>query len=188
MSWSLRVEYASAGTCAAGYFGGGNGVTGCNGCGELRTSVSGNVPSEGCMCSPGNYPYGNGAECQNCPVGTFKSGMGQHGCTNCGAGTYWGGSGVHSCAQCRANTYSTTVKATSSSACIACPSNTASTLGSNVITRCSCIAGYTATAVGRACTACGVGTYKSLAGISECIPCPVGNYTDTVGSLSCKPC
>ena len=39
-----------------------------------------------------------------------------------------------------------------------------------------------------ACTACAVGTFASVTGLSACIPCPIGAYSSITSASQCTPC
>jgi len=56
--------------------------------------------------------------------------------------------------------------------CATCPSRTSSASGSDELTDCVCVAGYTAASDGVACSACEAGEYKATMGVGNCTVCP----------------
>ena len=72
--------------------------------------------------------------------------------------------------------------------CQACPSQTSSASGSDGLTDCACLAGYTATSDGVACDACDSGDYKVATGAGECSTCPAGtsSASGSDGLTDCK--
>jgi hypothetical protein len=62
--------------------------------------------------------------------------------------------------------------------CRPCPSGTSSDAGSDALTDCTCLAGYTADEDGARCSECEAGTYKSATGAGACTPCPSGTSSD----------
>jgi len=89
--------------------------------------------------------------------------------------------------------------------CMTCPSHTSSASGSDELTDCVCVAGYTAISDGEACTVCEAGTFKSAVGNATCSMCPAGassaeesdeatdckclaGYSGTSDGAVCTPC
>jgi hypothetical protein len=72
-------------------------------------------------------------------------------------------------------------------ACVQCPSNSTSEVGSDNITGCICTQGFTG-ANGGPCRSCSVGKYKIVKGDAICDKCAVGTYKNTSGYGVCFPC
>ena len=89
------------------------------------------------------------------------------------------------CEACEAGTYKA---ATGVGLCSACPAGTSCASGSDELEDCKCVAGYSATSDGAACTACDADTYKSDTGVGQCSACPAG--TNSAGGsralIDCK--
>ena len=96
-------------------------------------------------------------------AGSYKATAGSGSCTLCVSGSYKETSGPGSCAPC--------------------PSHTSSASGSEELTDCECVAGYTVV-VGVECRACDAGMFKSVKGSAECQICPA-NSESAVGSAIC---
>ena len=86
------------------------------------------------------------------------------------------------CAACEAGTFKA---AAGSGSCVACPSQTSSAEGSNQLTDCKCLPGYTAASDGVACSVCEAGTSKSAVGTGACETCPA-NSESSSGSALCQ--
>jgi hypothetical protein len=65
-----------------------------------------------------------------------------------------------------------------------CPSHTSSAEGSDEVTDCVCVAGYTAASDGVACSPCEAGMFKRVVGTAACETCPV-NSGSSSGSALC---
>ena len=59
--------------------------------------------------------------------------------------------------------------------------------GEHAVTDCTCVAGYTASSNGVACSACGAGTYKPAAGAGICTACPA-HTSSAAGSTAAGDC
>lgn len=166
------------------------------------------LPSQ---CSMGTFSNFSATVCTNCPAGTFSNIIGKPtNCNPCLPGTFSPASGFTTCQTCSEG-YSS---ARGSKDCSICPAGTfASFSGSRNCTRCSvgsfsvnpgspsctvCPKGYEIKANSNllgsnslinSCTACPVGKYKDVEGISEfCKPCPIGFYSSTTQSVACTYC
>jgi hypothetical protein len=104
--------------------------------------------------------------CEKCPVGTYKTVPGSTECTSCPG-----------------NRFSTSLAATSISACVSCPTNSVSGTGSD---RCACDVGFSGPA--DACTACGDDTFKTEVGASTCEVCPANSVIAANASTAQMPC
>ncbi|KAJ1477308.1 hypothetical protein T484DRAFT_1602958, partial [Baffinella frigidus] len=76
---------------------------------------------------------------------------------------------------------------TATGSCTACPSHTISAEGSDAVTDCVCVVGYTAAWDGAACSACNTGRYKAVTGAGECLTCPAGTSSAS-GSVEVTDC
>ncbi|KAJ1474415.1 hypothetical protein T484DRAFT_3264942 [Baffinella frigidus] len=189
---------AGAGTCAV--------------CPENSDSAAGSDELADCTCLVGYTAASDGEPCSACTAGTFKSGVGTAECETCianaesssgsalcqcsagfagadgepceacNAGQYKATAGAGTCATCEAGTYKAAVGVGS---CAACPSNTTSSVGSNELTDCNCLPGYTAASDGVACSICTAGTFKSVVGTAECETCPANSQSSS-GSALCQ--
>lgn len=129
---------------------------------------------EDCTCLLGHYASTDGVQCSQCFRGTYKTSRGVGNCTHCFNGKY-----------------STTLAATTSAACLSCPSFSFSLAGSDEQTDCTCDAGYTVGAHENSaeyCVACPFGKYKSLYGQMQCTLCVAGKYSTTIASRSNSLC
>ena len=96
---------------------------------------------------------------------------------------YTGADG-EACSACLAGMYKALAGSVS---CAACPLNTISVAGSNELTDCACLPGYTAASDGVACAACDAGTFKSMGGAGSCAVCPL-HSTSAAGSNELANC
>eukprot|EP00961_Rhodomonas_salina_P284883 3849808-Rhodomonas_salina.1 len=76
---------------------------------------------------------------------------------------------------------------TGATVCLACPANTDSAVGSDVLDACICNIGYEGRD-GAACSACLVGTYKAVNGSGECVACDSGTYLNVTAGSVCVGC
>ncbi|KAJ1479245.1 hypothetical protein T484DRAFT_1588478, partial [Baffinella frigidus] len=83
---------------------------------------------------------------------------------------------------CEVGTYKTAAGAGS---CAVCPSHTSSLIGSNELTDCKCLPGYTVASDGVACSACTAGAFKHVVGTAACETCPA-NAESSSGSVLCQ--
>ncbi|KAJ1467884.1 hypothetical protein T484DRAFT_1644994 [Baffinella frigidus] len=144
----------------------------------------------------------NGIECTACATGAYKPTTGAVACTTCPDGTssvagsdeladckcvvgYTATTDGEVCIACSAGSYKST---TGTGSCVGvCPTGTSSEPGSDELTDCKCNTGYTAGSDGIACSPCGVGTYKDVAGAVGCQACPT-NTSSASGSSSQSNC
>jgi len=158
-------------------------------------------------CSAGQYSTANGATsnvCQGCtsnsnaPEASDKeinficnagsSGPdGVAGCSECIAGTWKAVNGSSSCILCASGKYSTEPAQMSEAACDDCPAHSYSSNGSNMITNCTCHAGYSGPD-GSDCQACVAGTWKAVNGSSSCTLCTSGKYSSETGEIAESTC
>ena len=87
------------------------------------------------------------------------------------------------CAMCAAGTYKAS---NGSAACTSCPANSNSSVGSMVVTSCSCNPGYTGPN-GGPCPACDAGKFKNASGSQACDVCAANTYSAS-GVLFCTAC
>ncbi|KAJ1465188.1 hypothetical protein T484DRAFT_1604895, partial [Baffinella frigidus] len=73
------------------------------------------------------------------------------------------------CSSCDAGEYKA---ATGTGQCSTCPAGTSSASGSNQLTDCMCMAGYSGVSDGVQCSACEAGTFNSAGGAAACETCP----------------
>ena len=112
----------------------------------------------------------DGATCEPCPAGTYKSVHGNVACEPCPADQYQAEPG--------------------SSACTTCPAGTFSAKESMSLSNCSCQKGFTPTD-DVSCTPCLPGTFKAQAGAGSCTSCPPGKYSSgsqQVSEHACQEC
>jgi len=134
----------------------------CIGCSVGTYSVSGAC----LLCPVGKYQNNTrSANCFNCSMGQYASGLGSVFCTDCPVGSY---SVNGPCQSCAVGTYQ---NATRASACL------------------NCTAGLYASGDGSVfCSDCPTGTYAPTYALTSCLRCPAGNYSNTTKSSSCPPC
>jgi hypothetical protein len=179
-------------------------------CPAFSNSSLGSTISTDCKCQLGYA--GNGGECQECPVGSFKNIIGNSSCIICLNNTYSSTPASISCTSCPANTFSYGGKGISDCVGITtppyddgvctlcaenmycsndgihpCPAFSNSSLGSTISTDCKCQRGYEGVNGGE-CQECPSGTFKHLIGNSSCIFCPNNTYSSTPASISCTSC
>ncbi|KAJ1467771.1 hypothetical protein T484DRAFT_1575116, partial [Baffinella frigidus] len=120
--------------------------------------------------------------------GTGYSGC-QPSCTLCTAGTYSFSWDEH-CRTCPEGTWSLAGAGAAGIgfACDWCPAETSSPPGSNELTDCTCLAGYTAASDGVECGACDAGTYKTATGAGDCSACLAGTSSSASGSTELTDC
>ena len=94
---------------------------------------------------------------------------------------------LDACTDCGAGKYSTSTGATAAGTCQSCPTNSQSTLGSDVATDCVCVVGFSGPD-GGACTACAAGKYKPAAGSAGCTDCLANSYHALTGRTAVSDC
>jgi hypothetical protein len=72
--------------------------------------------------------------------------------------------------------------------CLTCPAGTSSSMGSDELLACKCMAGYNAMSDGLACSACEPGSYKSDTGPGECVICPGAFFSSEPASTDLTDC
>jgi hypothetical protein len=157
------------------------------------------------VCPAGQTSLAGASVCRTaCVAGKYVVGAG---CTDCEAGKYSVNLDSPSCAGCLPGTYSTTVRATSASVCLMCPSNTFSSGNASACAACQanalsvagsagqeycyCKPGYAHAAGSYTCRICDQGTWNSQLGRSACSNCSVGLYSlnyGATGNETCLPC
>jgi hypothetical protein len=119
-----------------------------------------------CKCRPG-YTGTNGGVCTECNTGTYKAEVGDGLCLICPAGQY------------------SDVRAATS--CNLCDLNTHSLAGSQNITSCVCMSGYTRDE-NSTCRSCDAGTYKPTVGDHPCDICGEDTYSSHEAATSAQTC
>ncbi|KAJ1481214.1 hypothetical protein T484DRAFT_1899763 [Baffinella frigidus] len=110
-------------------------------------------------------------------------------CIACPAGSYKDTTGTGVCTLCAENKYSTVAASADPTTCLSCPTFTFAMEGSNELTDCTCLAGYSASNAGTACGACPPGTTKPAAGTGTCSACPAATYSGVEAHASaCTVC
>lgn len=151
-------------------------------------------------CGAGKEPNNVTMACDACEIGFYKSSPKNISCTACptysttsstgsvliedclcATGYFLDPSETTTCLTCNAGLY------TNGSACLKCGDNSFSPPSSGDRTDCTCNKGYHGPD-GGTCTACGVGTYKSVDGSTACSVCEQGTYMDETGGSACKAC
>jgi len=95
-------------------------------------------------------PFVAGTACTPCPAGSYKSAVGSMGCSPCEAGTYRDTAGATDC--------------------VVCPAHSVSVQGSDAVTDCGCVPGFSGPP-GGPCDACPEDFYGS-GGVQPCLGCP----------------
>jgi len=165
---------AVCGSCAAGTYGSGSGLSSCAACmvGTFMATAGSSV----CLsCSVGKYAMTGATTCISCAAGTYSSGSGLSSCAACMVGTFMATAGSSVCLSCSVGKYAMTGATT----CVSCASGTfASSISTSACKL--CLAGTYAMGGATACLACPLGTYAMSSGYSMCISCTVdadtGNY------------
>ena len=139
----------------------------CSGCPTLTTSSAGSDNVFDCKCKAGYTGPDGGGACEACESGKHKAHPGSWSCNDCMRGKY--------------------LPHEATALCLDCPSHTSSPLGSDVITDCTCNAGYKGPD-GGACVACVAGKYSPQNGSSSCIDCEGGTFSTTVAATSSTTC
>lgn len=163
-------------SCSGGTFKSTQGISSCLSCPSDSDSSGASVDVTGCECNQG-YLGANGDTCSPCPTGTYKTEKGVANCVNCPSGTY-----------------STTLAATSTAMCLACPPGSTSPEQSTTEVDCVCDPGFSGPD-GGLCSICDCGKYKQGSGEATCLNCPdeggdkqtspPGSTSSDVCSLSC---
>ena len=171
--------------CAPGSFKDVNGSAACSPCarGKYSTSTAATAEST-CVGCPSytHSPDGSGM-LANCTCVKGYTGSDGNSCMACDAGKHKSTNGSAPCTWCPPGKFSSS----SATWCNDCPPNTNSRLGSNVVTNCTCNAGYTGPD-GAACQACVAGTYKDINGSALCMRCISGKFSNATGETTGKTC
>ena len=171
-------------SCDVGTYMDVTGSVDCLACPVGTSSTKGSTEVTDCTCLPGYTAASDGVACTACDAGTFKDVKGSTACETCRVNSESLSGSVlclcsagftdadnEWCASCDAGTFKSVV---GSAVCTSCPSHTSGVSKSIELTNCKCVAGYTASSDGVACTACEAGTYKVGTGVGECSTCPTG--------------
>ena len=154
--------------CPHGFYRGpGNDI--CAQCTELTNTTSqASDCADACLCVPGYWAGLHGAECEACPINTYKSVLGKQKCEKCPA---------HSSAP---------AASTSVSTCVCLPGYIRAGDGS-----CDrvCAAGFEADDNNDAtCTGCAPNFYKAASGNEKCSRCPAHSFTMLHNSTAITDC
>ena len=134
-------------------------------------------------CPAGLTGPGDG-RCTQCVAGTFKAVTGSTPCQPCQPGAYSATNASASCTLCVAGKFST---GWGSTGCNMCPALTDAPAGSETLTNCTCVVGYTGPPEGP-CVACASGRFKESLGSAPCAPCAAGKYSALNASSACISC
>ena len=161
-------------------------ATSCTPCPNGATTPgTGKTSSEDCE-SPANTVVDSASNSFVCREGYFGTSPATTGCTACSLNFYKAGAGnVQACTPCPEGG-TTVAQASISAANCTCPANTELTSTAGGVDKCECLAGYGG--FGGACTACGLGTYKTSTGSGICDGCPAGGTTVSTGSTNATQC
>ena len=191
--------------CAVGKFKDTNGSAPCTQCPAGKHSgTTGRTSMTACIdCPRDSYNSTDNGDCISCPRGSHSplssdeltdclcnvgyTGPNGCACKACAAGTWKDVNGSSPCLLCSRGKYSMTTAAIAKSVCSSCPSYTYSSLGSSVLSNCTCDKGYTGPD-GVECTACITGTYKDVNGSSPCSVCLRGTYSTATAAISKTTC
>ena len=121
-------------------------------------------------CPADHYAMAQALECIPCPVNE-RANAGSPSIDNCNCAPGYGNDGTAACAICPTATYSTGGREVDSRhpACVLCPANRNSSLGSVAVQSCLCVPGYGA-------------------GPGPCVPCADGFYSIGGHNDSCAAC
>jgi hypothetical protein len=136
-------------------------------------------------CDTGKFkPHFDDGPCLPCPSGsTSMSNSDEQTDCECMAGHTATENGV-ACSQCNAGEFKITGGIGN---CSICPTGTDSAPGSNDVTNCTCLIGFTGTVIGQECTLCDTDSYKDVPGVGNCSNCPYGK-TSQAGSDELTDC
>ena len=188
--------------CDSGTYKVASGTGECSTCPPGTSSASGSNELTDCKFMAGYNGTSDGEQCTACEAGGYKVTAGTGGCSACPSHTssaeesdeltdcqcvpgYTAASDDRSLLQCSACDTGTYKPLTGAGECSTCPVGTSSASGSNSSTDCKCMAGYTGTSDGAACTACEKGAFKSATGTGQCSTCP-SNLESGAGSALCR--
>ena len=145
-------------------------------CPSNTSSAAQSISVTKCICKSG-YFGSNGAACQACPTGKYKS-----------------SSGSGACSECVVDTYSELSAQTSIATCQRCPldSSTERDTAQGSVDNCVCDQGHyegpdDANAVWT-CNECDMGTYKNSSGNFNCTKCPRNTYLTLFGGNFLSQC
>ena len=161
-------------------------ATSCTPCPNgATTSGTGKTSWEDCE-SPANTVRDSASNSFVCREGYYGTSPATTGCTACSLNFYKAGAGnVQACTPCPEGG-TTVAQASVSAANCTCPANTELASTDGGVDKCECLAGYGG--FGGACTACGLGTYKTSTGSGVCDSCPAGGTTVSTGSTNATQC
>lgn len=170
------VALQSCQACEVGKYKNTTGSAACYTCGPLRTSLLASREMSDCICNQGFVGLDAGP-CESnatCSVNAHRIFGNSRMSCRCNAGhtglDVWG-----PCESCAAGKYK---EAFGSTACMWCPPNSDSAVGSSNQDDCLCNAGYSRDNH-RLCTSCSAGTYKMLNGSHQCTMCPLNSISPT---------
>lgn len=176
----------------------------CSRCPAGGFSAPGSDTLLDCVCRAGMFTNSTTRECTDCPPGTFAaeanpletcttcvinagSEQGSTACA-CDPGYYGGANATSPCEACPANFYNPVRGATSSSACVSCPTFSESTAASTDLDACVCAPGFFGLPrAGIVCHPCPTNTSQPSANVTNsslCLACD-GNALTPSGSASC---
>jgi len=155
--------------CLGGTYKSGTGNSGCVGCPALSSSPAGSTAVAACICNAGSSGP-DGGTCTQCLAGTYKSTTGNTGCVGCSEGKF-----------------GSTQGGTAEAVCVSCPANSISPVGSNAVSQCSCVAGWSvATGSSEVFTIFGTGTRTQHSSQAWCpdFIAPTDGYLEKVTILT----
>ena len=163
-----------------------------------------------CQCPHGRQPLVTGSTgllvgCANCPIGTYKSSVGDSSCVACPSGnipltTLEQGAISYAACTCSAGFVNTDSE--DPAECEPCgdgfycpggklrlscgPAQTTADITASTQSDCLCQQGFKSTGSGT-CEACAAGTFKEQIGNSPCVDCAAGTFSET-GQDKCRKC
>lgn len=163
----------------------GAGSSACAACPVDSFSAAGSTVLANCTCAAGFGAAFEPFACAACAPGSAKL-AGNSQCVACTAGLFADRSAMQACVTCPADTYSSL----GSAACQACAANEFSAPGSDSSDDCLCDAGYYRRDT--ACAKCAIGFFRNtshaLSGSAECVACPAGYSTQSAATVSQSDC
>ena len=141
----------------------------CLGCPTNSLSPAGSTAVAACICNAGSSGP-SGGTCTQCLAGTYKSTTGNTGCVGCSEGKF-----------------GSTQGGTAEAVCVSCPANSISPVGSNAVSQCSCVAGWSvATGSSEVFTIPGTGTRTQHSNQAWCpdFIAPTDGYLEKVTILT----
>lgn len=167
-----QTGFTACATCGANTYSGQQ-AGGCTGCPDNSQS-SGGTGLAGCLCQPGYYNVFSVSQfCGACSAGYYTGYASTPQCAPCGYGRYSSASASSACQTCAAGSFQPMQAGT---ACTGCSAGSFSLLPGSQY--CSVCAAPNYCPDGSTVTACPLGTYSNLTGLSSAAECPVcpANY------------